>query len=176
MKKKMDFATKAKLIYSGELLIFAIVFLVLATLRFLNIIQYKEIRGTIFNWVTLFGGTWILVDLIWAICDKKRQKRIAMIDKIIHAPAGVYLITFDLYCLISKSKNPELFRFGIGAILAYLGLCYVFEALYHFKYPVPGVVDAVEQEKIQSEQALQEEQKENSSVEESEENNNEQQG
>ena len=173
MKKKMDFATKAKLIYSGEILLFAIVFLVLAILRFLNVIQYNATRVTIFNWVTIFGGTWIIVDLIWAICDKKRQKRIAIIDKIIHVPAGIYLVAFDLYCLITKATDPELFRFGIASVLAYLGLCYVFEALYHFKYPVPGVVDAVEQEKIQAEQALEEENKEDSSKEESEENNNE---
>ena len=174
MKKKMDFATKAKLIYSGEILIFAVLFLVLAALRFLNIIQYKETRGTIFNWITLFGGTWIIVDLIWALCDKKRQKRIALIDKIIHAPAGAYLIAFDLYCLISKTTDANLYRFGIASVLAYLGLCYTFEAFYHFKYPVPGVVDAVEQEKIQAEQALEEEKNEESSKEESEENNNEQ--
>ena len=173
MKKKMDFATKAKLIYSGEILIFAIVFLVLAILRFLNVIQYNATRVTIFNWITIFGGTWIVVDLIWAIFDKKRQKRIAMIDKIIHAPAGLYLIAFDLYCLINKPENPEIYRFGIASVLAYLGLCYIFEAFYHFKYPVPGIIDAVEQEKIQTEQALEEENEE-SSKEESEENNNEQ--
>ena len=174
MKKKMDFATKAKLIYSGEILIFAVLFLVLATLRFLNVIQYNGTRVRIFNWVTIFGGTWIVVDLIWALFDKKRQKRIALIDKIIHAPAGVYLIVFDLYCLITKPTDPELYRFGIAGVLAYLGLCYVFEALYHFKYPVPGIIDAVEQEKIQSEQALEEEKNEESSKEESEEINNEQ--
>ena len=174
MKKKMDFATKAKLIYSGELLIFAILFLVLAILRFLNVIQYNATRVAIFNWVTVFGGTWIVVDLIWALCDKKRQKRIALIDKIIHAPVGLYLIAFDLYCLIGKPTDPNVYRFGIAIVLAYLGLCYVFEALYHFKYPVPGVVDAVEQEKIQAEQALEEEKKEESSKEESEEINNEQ--
>ena len=174
MKKKMDFATKAKLIYSGELLIFAIVFLVLAILKLTNVLKYNELRGTIFNWITIFGGSWIIADLVWAIFDKKRQKRNAIIDKIIHAPAGIYLVSFDLYCLISQTKDASTYQYGVGAVLAYLGLCYIFEAIYHFKYPVPGIIDAVEQEKIQSEQALEKEQKEDSSKEESEDNNNDQ--
>ena len=51
------------------------------------------------------------------------------------------------------------------------------EAFYHYKYPVPGIIDAVEQEKNQSNQPLEENEKENnedSSKEESEEINHEQ--
>ena len=54
MKKKMDFATKAKLIYSGELMLFALVFITLAILKVVGVIKYNEIRATIFNWVTIF--------------------------------------------------------------------------------------------------------------------------
>ena len=172
MKKKMDFATKAKLIYRGELLLFALVFFVIALLKFINVIKYNEVRGTIFNWITLFGGSWIIADLIWAIFDKKRQKRIAIIDKIIHAPAGIYLVSFDLYCLISQVKDANLYQYGVAIVLTYLGLCYTFESFYHYKYPVPGIIDAVEEEKKQSEQPLEEEKQEDSSKEESEDNNN----
>ena len=108
MKKKMDFATKAKLIYSGELILFALVFLTLAILKMVGVIAYNEIRAKIFNWITLFGGTWIIADLIWAIFDKKRQKRIALIDKIIHAPIGAYLIAFDLFCLITQPSDERI--------------------------------------------------------------------
>ena len=174
MKKKMDFATKAKLIYAIELGVFALVFLTIASLRFFGVIRYNETRAAIFNWVTVFGGTWLIVDLIWALFDKKRQKRIALIDKFIHVPAGIYLVSFDLYCLISQTKEPAVYQYGIPIVLAYLGLCYIFEAIYHFKYPVPGIIDAVEQEKTLSEQqALEEQKEEDSSKEESEENNNE---
>ena len=141
MKKKMDFATKAKLIYSGELLIFAVVFLVLAILKFTGVIKFSATRALIFNWITLFGGTWLITDLIWAIVDKKRQKRIAIIDKIIHAPIGIYLVSFDLYCLIAKPENEMVYQFGIPIALSYLCLCYIFEAFYHYKYPIPGLLD-----------------------------------
>lgn len=177
MKKKMDFETKAKLIYSGELLIFAIVFFVIGILKITNVIPFNTTRATIFNWITIFGGTWMVVDLLWAIFDKKRQKRIAIIDKIIHVPAGIYLISFDLYCLITKPEGSEIYQYGIASVLLYLGLCYTFEAIFHYKYPVPGIIDAVEQEKNQSNQPLEENEKENnedSSKEESEEINHEQ--
>ena len=180
MKKKMDFETKAKLIYSGELLIFAIVFFVIGILKITNVFKFNATRSTIFNWITIFGGTWIIIDLIWALVDKKRQKRVAIIDKIIHVPAGVYLICFDLFCLITKPEEPMVYQYGVASVLLYLGLCYTFEAIFHFKYPVPGIIDAVEQEKVVAEQEAiineenNGEEQESSSLEESEENNNEQ--
>lgn len=172
----MDFATKAKLIYSGELAIFAVVFLVFAILKFTGVMGVNETRLRIFNWITLFGGSWIIADFVWAIFDKKRQKRIALIDKCIHLPAGLYLMTFDLYCLIAKPAiDSPICKFGVPIVLAYLCLCYTFEAIYHFKYPVPGIIDVVEQEKTLSEQAvLEENQQQDSSSEESEENNHDQ--
>ena len=57
MKKKMDIMTKAKLIYSGELALFAVVLLVLAILEFTQVIK---INGTGFNWVTIFGGSLLI--------------------------------------------------------------------------------------------------------------------
>ena len=171
MKNKMDFETKAKLIYSVELGIFAVIFFVIAILKLTGVLGTNTVRAAIFNWVTLFGGTWLLVDLFWALFDKKRQKRIALLDKIIHAPAGAYLVAFDLFCLINKPSDPKVYQYGVPIVLGYLGLCYTFEAIYHFKYPVPCIIDAVEQEKNMQERQNLEENKEDSSKEESEENN-----
>lgn len=171
MKEKMDTMTKAKLIYSIELGIFAVIFLVLAVLRFTGVIPTHELRLKIFNWVTLFGGSWIVVDFFWALLDKKRQKRVAIIDKCIHLPAGLYLIAFDLYCLIAKPAiESPICQFGVPIVLAYLGICYAFEAIYHFKYPVPGIFDALEEDKSseEPEQPVLEENQEDSSKEESE--------
>ena len=148
MKKKMDFATKAKLIYSGELAIFAIVFLVFAILKFSGVMPVEKTRLTVFNWVTLFGGSWIIADFLWAILDKKRQKRIALIDKCIHLPAGLYLVTFDLYCLIAQPAiDSPICKFGAPIVLSYLCLCYGFEAVYHFYHPVPGLIEIEEKSK-----------------------------
>ena len=163
MKKKMDFATKAKLIYSGELLLIAIAFIVVAILKLTDVFKYNETRSTIFNWITIFGGAWVIADLIWAIVDKKRQKRICLIDKIIHAPAGIYFIAFDLYCLIAH-PGELFYQRAIPVVLLYLAACYIFESIYHFKYPIPGLIEEEEEKKDNPK---------DSSNEESEENNNE---
>ena len=160
MKKKMDFATKAKLIYSGELLIIAVVFIVVAILKLTDVFKYNATRATIFNWITIFGGTWIIADLIWAILDKKRQKRICLIDKIIHAPAGIYLVTFDLYCLIAH-PSEKFYQTAIPVVLFYLATCYIFESIYHFKYPIPGLLEEEEESKENIEDSSKEESEEN---------------
>ena len=174
MKQKMDLETKAKLIYSVELGVFALVFLVIAILKFTGVIGTNATRLTVFNWITLFGGTWLVVDFFWAILDKKRQKRIAVIDKCIHLPAGLYLIAFDLYCLIGKPAiESPICRYAVPIVLTYLGICYAFEAIYHFKYPVPGILDAIEEKPSEEQQQNPEEKIEDSSIEEREENKNE---
>ena len=174
MKQKMDLETKAKLIYSVELGVFALVFLVIAILKFTGVIGTNATRLTVFNWITLFGGTWVVVDFFWAILDKKRQKRIAVIDKCIHLPAGLYLIAFDLYCLIGKPAiESPICRYAVPIVLTYLGICYAFEAIYHFKYPVPGILDAIEEKPSEEQQQNPEEKIEDSSIEEREENKNE---
>lgn len=145
MKEKMDIETKAKLIYSIELGVFALIFLTLAILRATGVIPTNATRVLIFNWVTLFGGTWLVVDFLWAFLSQKRQKRVSLLDKTLHLPAGFYLIAFDIICLLGKQKD-EVYRYGIPIVLGYLGLCYTFEALYHFWHPIPGLLDSLKEE------------------------------
>ena len=148
MKKKMDALTKAKLIYCAELFIFAIVFLVFCVLKWTGVMKFNSTRSTVFNWLTIFGGSWIIIDFFWAMFSKKRRPRISLIDKIIHLPAGLYLVTFDIYCFVNFANKPQdenVYRYGVAIVFTYLGLCYLFEAIYHFFYPVPGLLDAVEE-------------------------------
>ncbi len=164
MKKKLDALTKAKLIYSGELIIIAIVFLVVAILKFTNVIPYNATRHLVLNWITLFGGTWVIVDFVWALLSKKRRPRISLLDKALHLPAGIYLVTFDLFCIIARPDNPMIYRCGFPIAISYLCLCYIFEGIYHFYHPIPGILEAVvevddEEEKIEDtpEETLKEE-------------------
>ena len=163
MKKKMDYVTKAKLIYSGELLLFSIVFLVIGILEMTEVIHIKDIVITIFNWVTLFGGTWVIVDFFWVLFSKKRRAKNSILDKACLLPAGIYLITFDLIALIgqvSKTDNYNYYRFGISSLLLYLGCVYIFQGIYHWFKPIPGLVEgileaeAMEKEFGQAEEAL----------------------
>ena len=50
---------KIKLIYSGELLAFALVFIVLGILELLKVIKLSERFQLIFKIITLVGATWL---------------------------------------------------------------------------------------------------------------------
>ena len=143
MKKNLDALTKAKLIYSGELIIIAIIFLVVAILKFTGVIPYNATRHLVLNWITVFGGTWVIVDFFWGLLSKKRRPKISLLDKALHLPAGIYLVTFDLFCIITRPENPMIYRFGFPIAISYLCLCYIFEGIYHFYHPIPGILDAV---------------------------------
>lgn len=154
MKKKLDFLTKAKLIYSGELFLFALVFGVIALLEFLQVIKISENHKVFFNWITLFGGTWIIADFFWALFSPKRRKKVAFIDKMLHLPAGLYLVIFDLFCLITKPQNHLVYQYGIPIVLSYLCTCYGFEAVYHYFHIIPGLIEIEEDNKIEQEAAV----------------------
>ena len=162
MKQKMDMETKAKLIYSIELGVFAVIFITLAILKATGVIPTNPTRVLVFNWITLVGGSWLVIDFLWAFLSTKRQKRVSLLDKVIHLPAGFYLIAYDIYCLVAKPDKPEVYRYGIPIVLGYLGLCYTVEALYHFWHPIPGLLDSLKEEdnKVVDEQDAQEEKKE----------------
>ncbi len=145
-KEKMSIEKKTKLIYSGELLIFAILFLVIATLEILGVIGKKEIMMIIFNWVTIFGGTWMLVDFFWVLFSKKRRKKNSLLDKAMLIPAGIYLIVFDSLCFAQLSFiTMEFRRLMMGILFYYLGACYLFQGIYHYFFPVPAIVAAIEE-------------------------------
>ena len=151
-KKKLDMLTKAKLIYSGELLIFAIIFLVIAILRITGVMGGNQVRSAIFNWVTIFGGSWMIADCAWALFSKKRRPKVALIDKILHVPAGIYLVSFDIYCFVTHpDPASDVYRIGVPIVLFYLCACYIFESIYHFFKPIPGLLEIEEAEKAEQE-------------------------
>ena len=162
-REKMSLEKKVKLIYSGELLFFAIVFIVIATLEILGVIGKREIMMIIFNWVTIFGGTWMIADFIWLLCSKRRQRKNSIIDKALLIPAGIYLITFDIICFTGASfVTMEFRRLMMGIVFYYLGANYIFQGIYHWFHPIPGLFDGI---KEAEEKATQEEASENQTEE-----------
>ena len=139
--KKLDKETKIKLIYSGELLIFAILFLVFGILKFTNVMKYNATRTLIFNIVTLAGAAWGIADFIWAISSEKRQERISLLDKILILPLVCFMVTYDLICLIAKPADEHFYLYMLGGAFLYVAVIYTFEAVYHFYHPIPGLFD-----------------------------------
>ena len=173
-KKKLDMLTKAKLIYSGELMIFAIVFLVFAILRITGVMAGNATRSAIFNWVTIFGGSWLIIDCLWALFSKKRRPKVALIDKLLHAPAGIYLVSFDIYCFVTHPEaTSDVYRYGVPVVLFYLCSCYIFESIYHFFKPIPGLLEIEAAEKAEQEAKVVDEQQAEFIEPKEEETNNE---
>lgn len=144
--KKLDKETKFKLVYSGELLFFAVLFLVFSILKFTKVMGYNPSRTLVFNWITIFGGAWGIADFIWAVCSKKRQQRISMIDKVTVLPLSLFIITYDLICFIAKPENSNFYIYMIGGAFAYISVIYIFQAIYHFYHPIPGLLEDDEEE------------------------------
>lgn len=166
-KEKMSTEKKTKLIYSGELLIFAILFLVIATLEIIGVIGKREIMHTIFNWVTIFGMTWIIVDFFWVLFSKKRRAKNSLLDKALLLPVAVYLITFDILCFCKLSFVTIDFRRMMMAIaFYYIGAIYLFQSIYHYFVPVPMLLAAIEEEKAEKEKAEHKEEAEEQQPEE----------
>lgn len=145
-KKKMDGLKKVKLIYSGELLLFAVVFAVIGILILVGVISIKDWKRIAFSYVTLVGGAWLIADFIWTLASSKRRARKPLIDKILVLPAALTVISFDIYAFVKGMVHSDvtspLFAYFIGGDLCYLALVYFFEAFYHYKHPLPELVEA----------------------------------
>ena len=144
--KKIDPHKKMKLIYSGELLLFAIIFLVVAILKLTGVMVYKEPRRIIFNWITIFGALWGVIDFVWAIASKKRRARICLLDKILILPLVIFIETFDFISLIAKPENNNFYVISISCAFLYIAAIYLFQAIYHYFKPIPGLFDEEEEE------------------------------
>lgn len=144
-KEKMPIEKKAKLIYSGELLFISIVFIVISILVLLKILGNKML--VVYNWVTIFGGAFMIGDFIWLMCSPRRRKRNCIIDKALLVPMGIYLITFDIlcFCKVSAIVDTYLRRVMMAIGFFYLAAVYIFQAIYHWFKPVPGFLDDLEE-------------------------------
>ena len=174
--KNLDTVKKAKLIYSGELIFFSLVFLVLAILIVTGVLAKSETFMHIYHYVTLAGGTWMIADFIWIMCDKKRQRRASLIDKALVLPLGISLIAFDIIALANPdlTTNAIYHRYGLFSFFLYITIIYVFEGIYHWFRPIPGFLEEIlreeEQRKLQTEELEQKEQQVIENKEPSEEN------
>lgn len=159
MKQKMSAEKKTKLIYSGELILIAIIFIVIATLQILNVIGHREVMLIIFNWITIFGGTWIIVDFFWVLFSPKRRKKNSLLDKAMLVPFAIYIIIFDIMCFAKPSFVTMEFRRLMMAIgFYYLAAAYIFQGIYHYFRPIPALIAAIEEEVRNAEKKKLEEQ------------------
>ena len=139
----MKAQTKVKLIYSGELLIIAIVFLVLGILKLLGVMGYDDGRRVFFNYLTTAGGIWLVIDLVWALMSPKRRKRVCLLDKFLNVPLGIFLLVFDIMCFMEPRKE-SFYIVMMSFAFMYLAVNYIFQSIYHFFNPIPQLIEEME--------------------------------
>lgn len=152
MKKKIDELTKVKLIYSGELAIFAILFFVLGLFFILEIIGVASYKKWLFPILTLVGAIWGVTDLIWTLLSPKKRAKSSLLDKWLLLPSALVFLGCDSYVLVALINNPSttaldrFFPLYIGITLLYLSGIYLFQSIYHFFYPVPALINALKED------------------------------
>ena len=135
---------KIKLIYSGELLLIALIFLVVGTLELFRIMVLSERAQLIFKIITLVGAAWIFTDFVWTLVSPKKRKKNSLMDKIVILPAGVYLVVFDIVGFVLP-RPYEYYQIGIPIALYYIACVYIFEGFYHYYHPIPMVNEMIEE-------------------------------
>lgn len=135
---------RIKLIYSGELLLFAVVFIVLGILQLLAVIKQSERFQLIFKIVTLVGATWLVTDFVWVMLSAKRKAKNSIMDKAMMLPLAIYLYFFDVLGFVLK-PGYGYYQVGVPAAFFYISCAYIFQGIYHYYHPVPSVIEMIEE-------------------------------
>ena len=141
----MTIEKKNKLIYSGELVFFAIAFFVIGLLELLKVIVLSDRFQLIFKILTLVGATWLVVDFFWTLLNKKRRANNDLLDKIIMLPLAFYLYGYDIAGFV-VARPYEYYQVGVPIAFFYITCSYLFQGIYHYYKPIPLIVQAIEEE------------------------------
>ena len=151
----MTIEKKNKLIYSGELLLFSVVFIVLGILELIHVINLSDRFQLIFKIITLVGATWLTFDFFWTLLSKKRRARNSLLDKAMLLPLAVYLYAFDIAGFV-VARPYEYYQIGVPVAFFYISCAYIFQSIYHYYKPIPMLLEAIEEEKKEKEKKEQE--------------------
>ena len=147
---------KIKLIYSGEYLLIAVVFLVIGLLELLKVITIKDWVQLVFKIVTLAGALWLIIDFLWTLLSPKKRAKNCLLDKAMMLPLALYLLVFDIYGFISP-RPYEYYQIGIPLVFFYIVCAYTFQGIYHYFNPVPMVLEMIEDATKENEESQKQE-------------------
>ena len=141
----MTIEKKNKLIYSGELILIAVVFIVIGTLELIRVINLSDRFQLIFKIITMVGATWLVADFVWTLLSKKRKANYPLMDKAMLLPLAIYLYAFDIAGFV-VSRPYEYYQIGVPIAFFYIACAYTFQGIYHYYHPIPLLVQAIEEE------------------------------
>lgn len=145
-KKKLDELTKIKLIYSGELVLFSIIFLILGILQFVDVIGISERFLNIFKVITLLGAAFFIYDIITTFTNKKKRAKACLLDKFSTILVPPYIIVIDILLWTGNEYvwgNPKYF---ISPLFLVLSIAYLFQGIYHWFYPLKELLEDLNEE------------------------------
>ena len=138
IKNRSPEMKKAIKIYTIELLVFSVVFIVLGILELLGIIGNNLDWRLVFTYITLVGITLFIAFNVWSFVDPKRRAKVDVIDRVMLIPGPIAVLVLDIITLIKGTGDPlvmELHKYIIGCVFIYFGACYIFQAIYHYYFP-----------------------------------------
>ncbi|MBP5091764.1 MAG: hypothetical protein J6328_04325 [Bacilli bacterium] len=145
-KKQMSEEKKIKMIFSGEYLLFALVFLILGILILTRVWVLNGDLRIVFVFVSMAGSIWIWTDFFWTLSSKKRRKDNPLLDKSLPLPAATVIFASDIVSLLfGLEATRDVHQYSVGGIFAYLGLIFLFLGLYHYKHPHPLILKEIEE-------------------------------
>ena len=144
--KKLSGNEKAKLIYTLELAIFACLFLTLGILFLVGVLKTSLWKKWLVLTVGTLGAVWCFVDFFWMVKSPKRRAKNSMLDKVLVLPNALYALIINIYFWVKlapfNEESDAIFAYCLGASLCYFAFIYVIEGIYHWKHPVPGLLEA----------------------------------
>jgi hypothetical protein len=148
--KKLQANTKAKLIYTLELAIFACLFLTLGILFLCGVLSTSSWKKWLVLTVGTAGAVWCFIDFVWFLRSPKKREKGSLLDKVLLLPNALYALVINIYFWVKlapfNEDSDQLFAYILGASLCYFAIVYAVEAIYHWKYPVPGLLESDEEE------------------------------
>lgn len=147
MKEKMSIEKKTKLIYSGELILIALVAFTIGLLKILGVIDTKPTRLLVYNIITLAGGAFFIITGIRVIISKRARAKTSLLDKLLAMPVSLYLIAFDIICFVKGDAiDYDFVKYSIAIVLFYVAAIYIFEGIYHYHHLTPQLIEAIKEE------------------------------
>ena len=156
---------KIKWIYSGELLLIAVVLLTLGILELLHVITLKDRFQLVFKIVTLVGATWLVIDFVWTLVSPKKRAKNSLMDKIMMLPLAAYLYVFDIVGFVNP-RPYEYYQIGVPLAFFYIACVYIFQGIYHYFHPIPMVLEMIEEAKAEAEAKAKEQEQQEAPAEE----------
>ncbi len=147
MKNKPQINHDVK-VYTIELLVFVIIYLVLGILILTSVIPLHGTFRHILIYVSLVGVAWFVFDFFWTLFSKKRRKTSSLFDKALLLPAVIAVVVIDILTFtMGFEESNTLHVYFTGAFFCYLAFIFTIEAIYHLYHPLPFLLEEEEGEK-----------------------------